>query len=178
MRLFIAVNFSEKTRNQILQIGESLRSQSLRGNFSRPENLHLTLAFLGETPEGKIPAILEIINRIKTLPFKIYFNHTGCFSRSRKELWYIGAESECPGLPLLKTIHEQLLDSLLQAGCSVDERPFRAHITLGREIKCSEPVVLDKPDIVVSVERIILMKSENIGGKLTYTEIQNNNLPN
>ena len=171
MRLFIAINFCEKTKNEILHLQESLRSQSQRGNFSRPENLHLTLAFLGDTPEEKVPAIFDIISRLKIQPFKTYFNYTGCFTRSRKELWYIGAKPDCPGLPLLKNIHEQLLDSLLQAGCSVDQRPFRAHITLGREIKCSEPVVLDKPDIVVNVDRISLMRSENVRGKLIYTEI-------
>ena len=176
MRLFIAVNFCENTKNEILQIQEKLRSRSQKGNFSRPENFHLTLAFLGETPEEKIPAILDIINRIKTPPFKIYFDHTGCFSRSRKELWYIGVKPDCPGLTLLKTIHGQLLDSLLKAGCSVDERPFRAHITLGRQIKCPAPVILDKPDILVNVDRISLMRSENIKGKLIYTEIANSNL--
>jgi len=177
MRLFIAVNFCEQTKNEILQIQEKLRSLSQRGNFSRPENFHLTLAFLGETPEEKIPAILSLINSVKIQPFNIYFNHTGCFTRSRKELWYIGAKPDCPGLPLLKAIHEQFLDSLLQAGCSVDERPFRAHITLGREIKCSAPVIMDKPDILVNVDRISLMRSENVRGKLIYTEISNSNLP-
>ena len=177
MRLFIAINFDERTKRQILKLQDQLRSKSQRGNFSRPENFHLTLAFLGETPEEKIPVILGIINEITIQPFKIYFNHTGYFSRSRKELWYIGADPESPGLPLLKSIHEQLLHSLLQAGCSVDERPFRAHITLGREIKYSEPV-LDKPDIVVDIDRISLMKSENIRGKLMYTEIPNKKISN
>ena len=175
MRLFIAVNFCEKIKNEILRVQENLRSRSLRGNFSRPENFHLTLAFLGETPEEKIPVIFDIINKVKMQPFKIYFNHTGCFTRSRKELWYIGAKPNCPGLPLLKAIHEQFLDSLLQAGCSVDERPFRAHITLGREIKCLQPAVLDKPDILVDIDRISLMRSENVRGKLIYTEIASEN---
>ena len=171
MRLFIAVNFPREVKNKILDTQEQLRGQSLRGNFTRSENFHLTLAFLGETPGEKVSELCEIVKEIKAVPFEISFTHTGCFTHSRKELWWIGADPNDPGLLQLKSIHRQLLDNLLNAGFSVDTRPFSAHITLGREIKHSGSIVLDRPDIAVRVDRISLMKSEHISGKLTYTEI-------
>ena len=171
MRLFIAVNFCEKIKNQIIVLQEQLRDQSLKGNFTRPENLHLTLAFLGETPEEKIGLIYRIIEEIKTPPLEIYFNRTGCFTHSRKELWWVGADPKSPGLPFLQAIQGQLVDLLIKAGLPVDRRSFNAHITLGREIKHSMPIILDNPAITVRVDRISLMKSEHIRGLLTYTEI-------
>jgi len=171
MRLFIAVNFREKVIGQILDIQEHLRSQSLRGSFTRPENFHLTLAFLGETPGEKVDDLCRIIKGIDSASFEIAFTRTGFFSHSRKELWWLGAEPNSPALPILAAIHRKLLEQLLAEGFSVDTRPFSAHITLGREIKHSGPVILDTPDIIVSVDRISLMKSENIRGRLTYTEI-------
>ena len=185
LRLFLAVNFSDEVKARLLEIQDRLRTQCLRGNFSRPENLHLTLAFIGETPEEKLESIFRIIDDIKTPSFDVPFNRTGCFSRTRavfrqdrgspppgrKELWWIGAEPDSPGLKLLKTLHERLLHRFLDAGFSVDVRPFNAHITLGREIKRLEPVVLDCPELTVRVDRVSLMKSEHISGVLTYTEL-------
>ena len=171
MRLFIAVNFHEQVIKQILDIQEHLCSQSLRGSFTRKENFHLTLAFLGETPGEKVNDLCRIIREIKSASFEIPFTRTGCFTHSRKELWWIGSDPDSPGLPLLTSIHEQLLELLVGAGISADTRPFSAHITLGREIKHSVPIILDCPHIVVRVDRISLMKSENIRGRLTYTEI-------
>jgi 2'-5' RNA ligase len=177
MRLFIAVNFSDEVKNRIVNIQEQLRAQTVTGNFTRPGNFHLTLAFLGETPEEKLKPLFRIMEEIHAPPFDISFSSAGCFSHSRKELWWIGAEPDCPGLGLLKAIHQQLIDRLDKEvdfqgkSFSVDKRPFNAHITLGREIKHFGPIALDKPCITVRVDRISLMKSEHVKGVLTYTEL-------
>ena len=185
MRLFTAVNFSDETKHQILEVREQLRSQALRGNFTKSENLHLTLVFLGETPEEKIAGILRIIEDIKISPFEITFNSTGCFKRGGKELWWIGAEpptetrqdrgsfpgNKSPGLAALKDIHSKLVSRFQEAGLSFDTKPFKAHITLGREIVHSQPIILDRPEITIRVERVSLMKSEQTGRGVVYTEL-------
>jgi 2'-5' RNA ligase len=177
MRLFIAVNFNDEIKNRLLEIQDRLRAQCLRGNFTRSENFHLTLAFLGETSEERLNVLFRILEEINkppyeaTPPFEISFNRTGCFTHSRKELWWIGAERNSAGHSLLEAIHARLLDRLSEEGFSVDKRPFNAHITLGREIKHSQAITLDCPEIKISVDRISLMKSEHIRGVLTYTEI-------
>lgn len=172
MRVFIAVNFNEDTKSRILKIQAQLRAQALKGNFTRPENFHLTLAFLGETPEEKLQSLFQIMEDTQSPSFDISFNRTGCFTHSRKELWWIAADPDNPGLPLLKNIHDRLIARLEQEGFPVDKRPFNAHITLGREIKHTAPIVLDRPEIVIRVDRISLMKSEHIRGVLTYTEVK------
>jgi len=179
MRLFIAVNFDYEVKKQLMEIQAQLRSQCTRGNFTRPENIHLTLAFLGETPEEKVPSILKIIdetmNDVQTpavaLPFEVSFTHTGCFTHSHKELWWVGADETCQGLSRLRATHGGLINRLLDAGFHVDTRSFNPHITLGREVKHSQKITLNCDEIKVKVDRLCLMKSEHIGGKLTYTEL-------
>jgi 2'-5' RNA ligase len=176
MRLFIAVNFSDEIKSRILKVQEHLRSQSTRGNFTKPENLHLTLAFLGETPEEKLASLCPIIDNIESPSFEIPFNRTGCFTHSRKELWWIGAGQNNPGLSSLKSIHDRLVRDLLDAGFSVDERPFNVHVTLAREVKHLNPIVLDCPEIILKVNRISLVKSEHLGRGMTYTELMGRDL--
>jgi len=184
MRLFIAVNFDNEVKKQLLEIQAQLRSQCTRGNFTRPENLHLTLAFLGETPDEKVSSLLKIIEGLHMTPnalpeassaakpFELSFIHTGCFTHSHKELWWVGADETCQGLSRLRAIHSKLIKRLLDAGFHVDTRSFNPHITLGREVKHSQKVTLNCDEIKVKVDRISLMKSEHIGGKLTYTELK------
>jgi 2'-5' RNA ligase len=176
MRLFIAVNFNDEIKGQIMGVQDQLRAQSLRGNFTRPENFHITLAFLGETPEERLKNLLRIFEKIKAPPFEISFDHTGFFSHSGKEPWWIGAERNSPAVQTLAAIRTQLIDHLFDAGFDVDKRPFNAHITLGREIKLSKPVILDCPKIIIGVKRVSLMKSERIRGILTYTELSGREL--
>jgi len=175
MRLFIAVNFDNAVKERLLEIQAQLRSQSTRGNFTRPENLHLTLAFLGETPDEKVPSLLEIIEDTQALalplPFDVSFTRTGCFTRSHKELWWIGVDETCQGLNRLRAIYGELIKRLSDAGFPVDKRPFNPHITLGREVKHSRPINLNCNEIKAKVDRLSLMKSEHIQGKLTYTEL-------
>ena len=170
MRLFFAVFLGDDVRNELEKLQEQIRAQAYKGSFTRPENLHLTLAFLGETPEERLKELHPIIREINSPSFCLAFNRTGYFTHSQKELWWIGADSKDPDLPRLNLVHEQLINHLEKESFPVDKRPFNAHITLGREIKHSKPIVLNFLEIQVMVDRISLVKSERIDGVLTYTE--------
>ncbi|MDR1574925.1 MAG: RNA 2',3'-cyclic phosphodiesterase [Treponema sp.] len=175
MRLFIAVNFNEEIKSRLVQIRDRIGAQTLRGNFSRPENLHLTLVFLGETPADEVPAICSIMadaqRTLSLREFTLDFTHTGCFKRRNRELWWIAAEKTDPALGVLAELRRRLTGGLLAAGIAFDNRPFNAHITLGREIKHSSPIVLPGEKITAPINRICLMKSEHTGGVLVYTAI-------
>jgi len=171
MRLFIAVNCDDEVKRQIVKLQERLRAQAVRGNFSRPENLHVTLAFLGETPEARLDCLYHIVESVQVPPFEITFNHTGYFKRRSTELWWLGVNPADPGLLVLTALQKRLMNHLEEARFTVDKKPFSAHITLGREMVRQQPIALDCPPIPVRVERISLMKSEHIRGVLTYTEL-------
>jgi len=64
MRLFIAQNFTPETKSRLLTLRDDLRAQSTRGNFSLPENLHLTLAFLGECDAQQTAAAKQAMTAV------------------------------------------------------------------------------------------------------------------
>jgi 2'-5' RNA ligase len=179
LRLFISVNCDNNVKNRLLDVQERIKTQSLKGNFSLPENLHLTLVFIGETPADNVQIISSAIDKAlkpNITPFSLTFSKTGCFKHSNKELWWIGTEHDDIHLDTLKIIRQRITEELLSQEISFDNRPFNPHITLGREIKHETPIVIPKQEIIYPVKRISLMKSERISGKLTYTEIFGLNL--
>jgi len=174
IRLFIAVNCNDETKNLLLSVQDKIKVQALKGNFSRPENLHLTLVFLGETPEEQIPAICAAIQEAMqppVAPFTLTFSQTGCFRHSGKELWWIGANQADPSLDILKNLRQRIMDGLSVANITYDDRAFRPHITLGREIKHNAPIVISQQEIALPVNRVSLMKSERLNGVTVYTEM-------
>jgi len=180
IRLFIAVNCNDATKKLLLSVQDDIKAQSFKGNFSRPDNLHLTLVFLGETSEAYVPAICSIIQEAMQppiAPFALTFAQTGCFRHSGKELWWIGANGSAHAehadhsLNILKNLRQRITDRLSAANIAFDDRAFRPHITLGREIKHDAPIVLRSQEITLPVNRVSLMKSERIGGATVYTEL-------
>jgi 2'-5' RNA ligase len=174
IRLFIAINCNDETKNILLSVQDNIKAQAPKGKFSRPENLHLTLVFLGETPEEQVPAICAAIQEAMqppVAPFTLTFSQTGCFRHSGKELWWIGAQQTDPALDILKNLRQRITGGLSAANIAYDDRPFKPHITLGREIKHNTPIVIHQQEIAFSVDRVSLMKSERVGGVLVYTEI-------
>jgi RNA 2',3'-cyclic 3'-phosphodiesterase len=178
-RIFISVNCDNKVKAQLLSVQKMIKSQSVKGNFSLPENLHLTLIFIGEIPADKIPLIASVIDKAlkpPVAPFTLTFSTVGFFKHSNKELWWIGTDGDDTSLDILRTIRGRIADSLSSEGVNFDNRPFNPHITLGREIKHDSPIIIPKQEIIYPVNRISLMKSERIGGILKYTEIYSRGL--
>jgi 2'-5' RNA ligase len=171
MRLFIVARIPENVKISLLEIQARIKAQSSKGNFTRPENLHLTLAFLGETPEDHVPLIHEIIAGLRADSFDLSLTRAGFFSHSGKELWWIGAQEGGRGLVQIKELRQKLADGLHLRGISFDDRPFAAHITLGREIRHLQPINAGAVNINFPVRRLCLMKSEHIDRVLVHTEL-------
>ena len=164
MRLFIAINFNDQTKNRLIALRDELRSHSVHGNFSHDENLHLTLVFIGECSPNKTDTIKAIIDTVTFAPFEITVDRLGTFSRGK--LWWAGLRKDKPLMDLQREIEHKLA----LCGFEMDGRDYHPHITLGREV-----VTDKKPWQVVpfgeTITSIELMKSERINGKLTYTAI-------
>jgi 2'-5' RNA ligase len=173
MRLFIAVNFDSEVKERLLDIQARIKAQSCKGNFSRPENLHLTLAFLGETPEDLAPLIRKVVGDAAAGQgsFTLDLNRVGCFRHSDKELWWIGADDAGSGLRPLRELRQKLTAGLKMADIFFDDRSFNVHITLGREIRHTAPIKVPAGIVTIPVNRISLMRSGHIRSILTYTEI-------
>jgi len=140
---------------------EGLRRQGVRGTFTRPDNLHMTLAFIGETSQLK--EIQAAVREVDVSPFEI---SPGGLGRFRDILWLgITGEQE------MQRLANALRKSLTAHAIAYDEKPFKAHITLVRRIHGTELPKIDISPVRMTVSHISVMKSERINGKLTYTEI-------
>ena len=164
MRLFIAINFNTETRARLIALREKLRSKSRGGNFSRDENLHLTLAFIGEVSPKKLDKIKAIMYTVTFEPFVVAVDRLGTFSRGT--LWWAGLREDKP----LMWLQREVEHKLALCGFEMDGRDYHPHITLGREVVTdSKPWTVEPFGETVS--HIDLMLSERVDGKLIYSSI-------
>ena len=166
MRLFVAINFNEETKKGLVTLRDGLRVQSERGRFSALENLHLTLAFLGECSVSQTNEVKAVMDELEFKPFTISIDRIGRFKRAGGDIWWAGVRED---KKLLK-LQRELTDGLCAIGFVLDKRKYNPHITLGREIVTDASPRPIKP-FGETVSCIELMKSEHISGKLTYTDI-------
>ena len=171
MRLFIAINFDQETKDKLLQVQNRLKKLG-RGNFSREENLHLTLAFLGEVPEDQLEDVKSVMDQVKFPPMELTFHDVGYFVSGREkpsQLWKISLKYSRK----LEKVHDELIASLRKAGFSPDAKSFKPHVTLARELHVKD---WDKTELLpepfeTAADHMSLMLSERMDGKLTYTEL-------
>lgn len=169
MRLFVAVNFSPELKDRLENTIEDLKAAGAKGNFTRRENLHLTLAFIGETDRADPAA--RALEAVEAAPFELRTGGIGWFRRRGGYLFWAGAE---PTSPLLH-LHRRVCAALTAQGFGIEQREYTPHITLGRRVTVPQgfdaKASVRAPGAAMPVESIALMKSERIDGRLTYTKI-------
>ena len=166
MRIFIAINFNDNTKKELLLLQEELQSRCVSGRFTAYDNLHLTLVFLGECDERQTDSVIAVINDIKFEPFSISVDRVGRFKRDGGDLWWAGVQ----GNASLTKLDNDLTEGLKSVGFKLEKRKFSPHITLGRKI-----ITDAKPWSIApfgeTVKSIELMKSEHINGVLRYSVV-------
>lgn len=132
MRTFIAIELAQEIKDRLAEIQKELASSQADIKWVKPENIHLTLKFLGEVEEAKIP---EIIQRLQELggqikPFTLRISGLGAFPglKSARVIW-VGVKEDTDELGKLAEIIE---DGLVKLGFPKEGRKFSAHLTLGR----------------------------------------------
>ena len=161
MRIFIAVRLTEEMKNSLAEILAQLQSHGVRGNFSRPDNLHLTLAFIGET--SRLKEIHNAVEEVALTPFEITLGKPGSF----RDILWLGINGE----EQMQALAASLRDSLSRHGICYDDKPFKAHITLARGVNAERLPPLTVPPARMEVSRVSVMKSGRVDGMLRYIEI-------
>ncbi|MPL95181.1 RNA 2',3'-cyclic phosphodiesterase [bioreactor metagenome] len=172
MRLFIAINFSGEVKQKLVELQEGLRENSLGGNFSTYENLHLTLVFLGEVAASRVGAVRKAMDNAAFSPFRLSIRGVGSFSRNGGDILWAGIDAGRS----LTGLQSRLSSQIALAGFELEKRNFKPHLTLAREVRLRadfDRAAFSRGINTISTEvsKISLMKSERLGGKLTYTEI-------
>ncbi len=179
MRLFYALNFNQTLKDEIYGIIQSLEGQALKGNFTRRENLHLTLAFLGETAKERLPLAVEAMENISSPGFALQMKGLGSFKRPGGDIYWLGIAAS----PGLLNLQRELKIKLLKAGFPLEKGDFKPHLTLGREVIFPPAFNLEKlteslagtlgnnKKLEAYFNGFSLMQSQRIAGKLVYGEI-------
>lgn len=125
MRLFIAIEIPDDLKKAI----GILRTDIPGARWVSGEQIHLTLAFLGEVEEAVVVTLNKELAHIKLPEFELCFSGTGCFpNRHRPRVLWIGLEPN----PHLQVLACKVREAVLACGIPQDERPFSPHITLAR----------------------------------------------
>ena len=130
-RLFIAVDLAdnEDITNIHREVSRQLGKEKIK--WSRPENLHLTLQFLGSTPAEKVAGIKESLTRCarQHRPVELTLQRVGIFgSRYKPRVIWLGFEPDDALGELARCIHR----NMEPLGFPPDRQNFVPHLTLGR----------------------------------------------
>jgi 2'-5' RNA ligase len=164
MRAFIALPVTADLRKACLQTQRLLQKKGVRGRFSPPENLHVTLCFLGEV---KDPApVIEALRQTPLPKTALIFDRLTLFGDVTVALL---RRNET-----LETYVKALRQALDAAGITYDRQAFRPHITLARKTAlpcpdfklylCARPLQKAK----LPVKTVKLMKSDLSGSTPKY----------
>lgn len=144
-RLFIAVDLADAVAERLAALQQTLAERvedDVRLKWTPPENMHLTLKFLGATEESEIASLRTVVRRVseKQKPFEIESRGIGCFPRpDRPRVIWAGVDDD--GAAHLSQVHLDLEERLAELGVPKEDRSFKPHLTLGR-VKSRE-----KPDV-------------------------------
>lgn len=130
MRLFVALEISEEIRDAIAALVRELKPLDDSWKWTRVENLHVTLKFLGEIPFEKLEKFETSLRSVSCeWPIVVKFRNLGFFPNERRPrvLW-AGMESARGLSSLAKAIEE----ALAKLGMAREEREFTPHLTLAR----------------------------------------------
>ena len=167
MRLFIAVEVSEKVRDAVARILRDLKETARHSRFVKPEKLHLTLQFLGLVEADKLEPIKRSIDEATTNETKLTlaYRRGGAFGRpsAPKVLW-IGVEGE---VPKLAAIQKKIEQALKPQGFEPEHRDYSPHLTLARakSFKGDRELAACIPKLETfevqndEVKRVVLMES-------------------
>jgi 2'-5' RNA ligase len=168
IRTFIAVDIAKPIRDRTIALQETLARTGTEVNWVEPQNLHVTLLFLGEVDNREVPRVCQLVAGCtqKHAAFPMSVETVGCFPNPRRPrvVWVgigEGAEPLC-------AIHDALEVALQDLGYRREERRYTPHITLGR-VKGDHPtdelaaVLAKKADWKageMTVQELLIMSSE------------------
>ncbi len=179
VRSFIAVDIPGSVRDKLDDLLDKLKRSQADVKWVKSKSIHITLKFLGNIEEARLPKIKEIIGKVaeNIKPFTVSIEGTGAFPNDRRPrvLW-VGVQK---GSETLTHLAEDLDSQLTSLGFEREKRSYSPHLTLGR-VRSSKNI-----DTVIDVmhsmrfqagdflnETILLMKSDLRPDGAVYTVLE------
>lgn len=131
IRSFIAFDIEDtSTINRLINVQNKLIKAGADIKLVEPQNIHITLRFLGEIPEALVEKVKNEISNVNFKTFYVEFKGLGAFpSYKRINVIWVGIEK---GKKELKDIFNQLENKLEKIGFSPEPKGFSPHVTIAR----------------------------------------------
>lgn len=132
MRAFIALELPAKIKTQLGEIQKELIGEGIKARWVKPKIAHLTLAFLGSIAPDKLETVEKILKEVagQIKPAKLKLHQLGCFpSPVKAKIIFVDLQGE---LDKLNALAIKIRKRLKKGKIYFDQKPFVAHITLGR----------------------------------------------
>lgn len=178
MRLFIAIELPSEIKAALAVCQQKLRQTSAQASWPSPENLHLTLKFLGEVEAARLPILKQICTETarQATSFTLTTHGLGFFPNAkRSRVVWVGLQADTRQLPALQ---QQLEARLTEVGFPADDKAFHPHLTLGR-IKTPTHIralvegvqAYAFPALSFTVTELVLMQSQLHASGSIYTPL-------
>jgi 2'-5' RNA ligase len=170
MRLFVALEFDGRVKENISSLCDVLRARGVSGGFTSKENLHLTLKFLGEVKSGDVGDLSAALRKaaLGFGAFEIRTSRFGSFGNGGEKTVWLGVEHS----EKLDRLFLSVEENLTALGYKKERRPFTAHITLARRAGFEKDALrFSVPSTVIPVKAVTLFESTRINGALRYIPI-------
>jgi len=164
LRVFFAVWPEPSLRASLAELTTEV-ARDARGRPTAPENIHLTLAFLGEQAVSRMAPLCALAARVGGHRFVLTLDEIGCFRKAG--IAWLGASA--PQFELV-ALQKRLAGGLQARDFPVDQRPYAPHLTLARRIEVAIRRSLAAP-IVWKVSSFALMASETTASGPSYRSL-------
>jgi 2'-5' RNA ligase len=130
MRLFVALEIPSAVRDNLAALMRDMRAVAQQPKWVRPENLHITLKFIGEVAPARVEAIRTALATVRSgQPVELHFRGAGFFpGEKRPRVFWVGIEAS----PNLSSIASAIDEHLEKLAIPREQRPFSPHLTLAR----------------------------------------------
>ncbi len=176
MRTFIAIEIPAAIKMELAKLQAELRRTGADVGWTNPDNIHLTLRFLGEIEEARLTGLKQLCVEIAAefQPFTLRLKDTGYFPNFKQPrvLW-AGLAGE---ISIAQELQRRLEAGLTALGFDPEDKPFKPHLTIGR-VKSSKNIqqlvaksdMYPLPELSFEVGEIVVMKSELHPAGARYT---------
>lgn len=181
IRSFLAFELPGDIGKEVKRISTEIRKTDLNAGWVKPENIHLTVVFIGTVDENDIKRIIQAVDKTadKYGPFEISLKGAGLFPNiKRPKVMWLGLDCD---IRALGNLRDDLQKRLEPFGVEPEKRPFRPHLTIGRFRRPVKDMsllkrVLDEYSSSGSgpagrLEELVLFKSDLKPGGAVYTRI-------
>jgi len=179
MRTFIAVELPENIKNKIGELQTPLKRTNAFVSWVKPENIHITLKFLGEVPEEKINEVFSATEAAlkETKKFKMNLKGTGAFPDFRRpRVIWVGTGK---GGEELSNMANKIEEEMEKIGYPKENRKFSPHFTIGR-VKSPKDIeklmervkTTDFETEDIEVNEVTVMKSQLHPAGAIYTPLE------